>query len=68
MSYMRAYLLVSGVIFGAVALLHILRLSLNWSVDLAGWAVPFWFSWIGLIVAGALCIWAFRLAAKRTGP
>ena len=63
---MRAYLVVSGVIFGAVALLHILRLSLNWPVDLAGWAVPLWFSWVGLIVTGALCIWAFRLAAKRT--
>ncbi len=65
---MRTYLVVSGVIFGAVALMHILRLSLNWPVDLAGWMVPLWFSWIGLVVAGALCIWGFRLAAKSTSP
>lgn len=62
---MRTYLVVSAVVFGAVALMHILRLSLNWPVDLAGWAVPLWFSWIGLVVAAALCIWGFRLAFKQ---
>ncbi len=65
---MRTYLVVSAVAFSAVALMHILRLSLNWPVDLAGWTVPLWFSWIGLVVAGALCIWGFRLAAKTTSP
>ncbi len=65
---MRTYLVVSGVIFGAIALMHILRLSLDWPVNLAGWAVPLWLSWIGLLVAGALCIWGLRLAAKSTGP
>ena len=65
---MRAYLLVSGVIFGAVALLHVLRLALDWPVQLAGWPVPLWFSWIGLAVAGTLCIWAVHLAASRTSP
>jgi hypothetical protein len=65
---MRTYLVVSGVIFGAVALAHILRLSLGWPVELAGWAVPLWFSWLGLLVAGALCVWGLRLAAKRTTP
>lgn len=64
---MRIYLVVSAVVFGAVALMHILRLSLNWPADLAGWTVPLWLSWIGLVVAGALCVWGFRLAVKA-GP
>jgi hypothetical protein len=65
---MRTYLVVSGVIFGAVALMHILRLSLNWQAEVAGWSVPLWISWLGLGVAGALCAWGLRLAAKRTAP
>ena len=61
---MKAYVLVSGVIFGLVALLHVLRLFMNWPVQLGAWTVPLWLSWIGVAVAGALCIWAIRLAMK----
>ena len=61
---MRAYLLISGLIFGAVALLHVTRLALDWPAQVAGWAIPLWLSWIGVLVAGALCIWAFRLATR----
>jgi len=62
---MRTYLVISGVIFGAVALMHVLRLSLNWQVEVAGWSVPLWISWVGLGVAGALFIWAIRLYKPR---
>ena len=59
---MRTYLLTSGVIFGVVALVHVLRLALGWPAEIAGWSVPMWVSWIAIVVAGALCVWAFRLA------
>lgn len=64
---MRAYLVVSGSVFGIVALVHILRLAERWLIQIEGWTVPVWLSWLGLAVAGGLCIWAFRLA-MRTGP
>jgi hypothetical protein len=61
---MRAYLRISGVIFGIVALVHVARLAYGWPAEVAGWAVPLWVSWAGMVVAGALCIWAFRLAVR----
>ena len=66
---MRAYAQISGVIFGVIALLHIVRLVLDWPAQIAGWAVPLWISWIAIFAAGALCVWAFRLAARaRLSP
>ncbi|HXM81229.1 MAG TPA: hypothetical protein VN929_04810 [Burkholderiales bacterium] len=63
---MRAYVQITGVIFGIVALTHVARLVFGWSAEVAGSAVPLWISWVAIVVAGALCIWAFRLAASKT--
>jgi len=53
------YARVSGVVFGVVALVQALRLFERWPVQVGPFAVPMWFSWIALLVAGGLCIWAF---------
>ncbi len=66
---MRAYLQISGTLFGLIAVVHLLRLLRHWPIDLAGCAVPLWASWVGLGVAGGLSIWALRLArAAPHGP
>lgn len=61
---MRAYILISGVIFGVIALLHVFRLLLDWPAQVAGWAVPLWVSWIAILAAGALSAWAFSLLGQ----
>ena len=61
---MRTYTLLTGVIFGVLALAHVARLFLDWPVQVAGWAVPTWLSWIAIIATGALSVWAFRLAGR----
>ena len=61
---MRTYLLVTGLVFGAVTLLHILRLAYAWPAQIGGWTVPLELSWFGVVVAGALCAWAFALARR----
>ena len=58
---MRAYLQTSGAVFGVIAVVHLLRLLWHWPIDLAGQLVPLWASWLGLILSGALSIWALRL-------
>jgi hypothetical protein len=58
------YALVSGVIFGVVALIQAIRAFNEWPVQVGPFAVPLWFSWIALIVAGSLCVWAFRSARR----
>lgn len=66
---MRAYLQISGAVFGLIALAHLLRLFGHWPIDLAGHIVPLWASWLGLLLAGGLSIWALRLmrAMPRVG-
>jgi hypothetical protein len=59
---MRTYLLVTGVLFGVVALAHLLRLALGWPVQIGELAVPLWISVIGALVPGCLSVWAFNLA------
>jgi hypothetical protein len=65
---MRAYLLISGVLFGAVAVLHLLRLLYRWPAQIAAVAMPLWVSGIGLIVAALLCVWAFALVRGVRDP
>lgn len=65
---MRGYLWISGLVFGAVALLHVLRLAYAWPAQIGSWAVPLELSWVGAVAAGVLCAWGLRLAGRRTGP
>ncbi len=61
---MKTYLVISGLVFGAVTVMHIQRLVLGWQAQLGGWAVPIELSWIGAVVAGALCAWPFALLRR----
>ena len=58
---MRAYLQISGTLFGLIAGGHLLRLLRHWPVGVAGHPVPLWASWLGLLLAGGLGVWALRL-------
>ena len=60
----RPYLLISGCIFGIVALGHLLRVLNGWAFEIGPLSLPMWFSWLGTAGAGFLAVWAFRLAAK----
>jgi hypothetical protein len=55
---------IAAVIFGVVALLHLLRIVMGWSITIETWTVPMWFSWIGLVVAGVLSYYGMRLARR----
>lgn len=56
--------LISGVIFAAVAVLHMLRLFYGWTAQIGGWDVPMWFSGGGLVVAALLALWNFTHCHK----
>lgn len=51
---------VAAIIFGIVALGHVVRIALALPVQIGATSVPMWVSWVGLIVAGALSVWGFR--------
>jgi hypothetical protein len=60
----KGYLVISGIVFCLVAILHLFRVLFHVPIQIGAWAAPFWMSWGGFIGAGILCIWAFRLRSK----
>jgi hypothetical protein len=55
----RNYAVVSGLIFGLVALLQAARAVADVPVRVGTYDVPVFASWIAALAAGGLCIWAF---------
>ena len=58
------YAVVSGVLFGVVAVLQTVRALYQWPVHIGGVDIPVWGSWVTVVVAGGLCVWAFQSARK----
>lgn len=58
------YIVVSGTVFGMVAVLQAVRALNHWPVNIGTIEMPVWASWIAMIVAGSLCVWAFRSKGK----
>ena len=56
----KNYIVVSGLIFGVVAVGQVLRAAMQVSVSVGGFEIPVWASWVAAVVAGSLCAWAFR--------
>ena len=54
------YVVVSGLIFGFVAVAQTLRALIQLPVHVGSFEVPVWASWIAAAVTGSLCVWAFR--------
>ena len=50
---------VTATLFLVVAIMHLLRIIFGWSVEIGGLNIPFWVSWLGVLVAGALAYFGF---------
>jgi len=61
----KAYLIISGSVFGFVALGHLCRSISHWPIQMGTWETPLWVSWLALVVAATLSTWAFCLAFRR---
>lgn len=63
----KAYLIITGILFGIIAVVHLLRLIYQWPVQIGLVNMPVWASCAGLLIAAVLCVWAFLLVAKEQG-
>jgi hypothetical protein len=50
---------VTATLFLVVAIMHLLRIIFGWQVEIDGLSIPFWVSWLGVLVAGALACFGF---------
>ena len=60
----KTFSLVAGVIFAVVALFHLARIFMEWTVIIGDWSIPMWVSWIALVVAGGLALLGLRLSER----
>jgi hypothetical protein len=54
------YRTISGVVLGLIALGHGIRAVMQVPAQLGTTPIPIWLSWVAVVVAGVLCVWAFR--------
>ena len=59
---MKPFTTIAVVFFGAIAIVHLLRLFMGWEVIVIGFVIPVWWSAIGLVIAGGLAIMVWREA------
>jgi hypothetical protein len=57
-------LILSGGLFAIVALAHLCRLVFAWRIVVDDALIPMWVSWVGLVIPGALALWAFLLSRR----
>jgi hypothetical protein len=60
----KAFSLAAGVVFGLIALGHVLRIVLGWSFMVRDFSVPMWASGLAVVIMGYLAYEGFRLARK----
>ena len=58
---------VAGTIFALVCLAHLWRVITRADVVIAGWQMPVWLNVVGVLIAGGLSLWMWRLSARATG-
>lgn len=55
------YVMVSGLVFGFLAVGQTLRALSQVPVHVGSLEIPVWASWVAAVVTGSLCVWAFRV-------
>jgi len=60
----KPYLIVSTLIFALVAVMHLMRLMLGWSVVLGMTSIPPLVSMLAVLVSAGIAIWGLTLVRR----
>jgi len=61
---MRAYLLLTTVLFTIIALVHLLRFAFGWTAVVGTWTVPLFVSLIAVVICVLLAFWGMNLMRR----
>ncbi len=61
----KYYLLATAIIFSVIAVLHLVRLVLDWNAVIEGWSVPMWLSWVAIVVSVVFAYYGFTFSKRR---
>lgn len=56
----KPFTLIAVAVFVLIAVIHVLRLLMDWYVVVAGVSIPMWVSALGLLIAGGLAVMVWR--------
>jgi len=56
---MHNALIIAGIIFAIIAVVHLMRLYFKSEITIAGKIIPLWVSMIGFVFALLLSVWMF---------
>lgn len=59
------YARIAAIIFLSVFVFHILRIIYGWDVQIGNLRIPLWMSWVGVLIAGFLSAYGFRLSSHK---
>jgi hypothetical protein len=62
----KVALYTSGVVFAAVSVAHVVRLTTGIEIVVGGVIVPVWVSFLGALIAALLAVW-MAVAAQQRG-
>ena len=54
----------ASIIFAVIAVGHALRAVYEWEAMVGGVAIPVWFSWVAVVIAGYLAVRGWQFAQK----
>jgi hypothetical protein len=60
----KSFSLLAAVIFAAGATLQFMRIALGWTIVFNGTPLPYWPSWIAVVVLAALSLLGLRAMAR----
>ena len=54
--------MISGVVFGVITLIHVVRLYYGWTAVINGVIIPAWPSYVFIVVGGSLAFLGLKLS------
>ena len=63
----RTYNKLTAALFLIIAVAHLLRIIFGWPAQIGSLDIPFWASWLALVVTAALAYFGFRQNARSGG-
>lgn len=61
----KIFIRISGIIFGMVAVLHLLRITTGIQVLIGDFSLPIWVNWMGFFATSFLCFWLWKFSFSK---
>lgn len=60
----KSHLVLMGIVLGFASLLHLGNALFSWSLQISGYMISLWISWLVFVLAGYLSLKAFKFARE----